>query len=122
MVVNQGDIYWTYLRSPIGSEPGYRRPCVVVQNNLFNHSQIQTVVLCAITSNLKRANIPGNVLLAEGEANLPKRAVVNVTQIITVDKAQLSEYIGTLSPRRVRQILDGIALVLEPRETEDTLS
>ncbi len=116
MVINQGDVYWVYLRAPVDSEPVYRRPCVVVQNNLFNHSQIQTVVLCVLTSNLKRADIPGNVLLAQGEANLPKRAVVNVTQIVTVDKDQLSDYIGSLSPDRVRQILDGIALVLEPRE------
>lgn len=118
MVIRQGDIYWVFLRPPVGSEPAYRHPGVVVQNNIFNHSQIQTTVVCMLTSNLKRASAPGNVLLEEGEANLPKRSVVNVTQIIIVDKAQLSEYIGTLSPKRVRQILDGITLVLEPREIE----
>jgi len=71
-----------------------------------------------LTSNLKRANAPGNVLLDKKEANLPKPSVVNVSQVFTVDKLQLSDYIGTLSPRRVRQILEGIKLVIEPREAE----
>lgn len=118
MVINQGDVYWVDLGDPTGSGPGYRHPHVVVQNNLFNRSQIKTVVVCALTSNLKRANAPGNVLLAKGEANLPKQSVVNVSQIFTIDKSQLDEYIGTLSPKRVREILDGIQLVLEPREPE----
>lgn len=99
-----------------GSEPGYRHPHVVVQNNVFNQSRIRTVVVRPLTSNLKRADAPGNVLLNEGKGNLPKRSVVNVSQVFTVDKAQLSEYIGSLSPGRVREILDGILLVLEPRE------
>ncbi len=118
MVINQGDIYWVDLEEPSGSEPWYRPPHVVVQNNLFNRSQIRTVVVCALTSNLKRAGAPGNVLLEKGEANLPKQSVVNVSQIFTVDKSQLGEYIGTLSPKRVREILNGIQLVLEPREPE----
>jgi mRNA interferase MazF len=91
---------------------------VVIQNNLFNRSRINTVVVCAITSNLKRASAPGNVLLRKGEANLPKRSVVNVSQIFTVDKADLVEKIGTLSPERVRQILDGVRLLTEPRDVQ----
>jgi len=118
MVINQGDVFWIDLEEPKGSEPGYRHPHVVVQNNLFNHSKIGTVVVCALTSNLKRANAPGNVLLEKKEANVPKQSVVNVSQIFTVDKSQVGDYIGTLSPRRVRQILDGIKLVMEPREPE----
>ena len=118
MVINQGDVFWIDLEEPKGSEPGYRHPHVVVQNNLFNRSKIGTVVVCALTSNLKRANAPGNVLLEKKEANLPKQSVVNVSQIFTVDKSQVGDYIGTLSPRRVRQILDGIKLVMEPREPE----
>jgi mRNA interferase MazF len=118
MVVNQGDIYWIELEEPRGSEPGYRHPHVVVQNNLFNRSQIRTVLVCPLTSNLRRANAPGNVLLDKKEANLPKPSVVNVSQVFTVDKMQLSDYIGTLSSRRVRQILEGIKLVIEPREAE----
>lgn len=118
MVINQGDIYWVELDEPSGSEPGYRHPHVVIQNNLFNRSQIKTVVVCALTSNLKRASAPGNVLLEKGEANLPKQSVVNVSQVFTVDKAQLDEYIGTVSSMRVREILNGIRLVIEPRDTE----
>ncbi len=118
MVIHQGDVFWIDLEEPKGSEPGYRHPHVVVQNNLFNRSKIGTVVVCALTSNLKRANAPGNVLLEKKEANLTKQSVVNVSHIFTVDKTQLGEHIGTLSPRRVRQILDGLKLVIEPREPE----
>jgi len=118
MVINQGDLYWIDLEEPRGSEPGYRHPHVVVQNNLFNRSQIRTVLVCPLTSNLKRAAAPGNVLLDKKEGNLPKQSVVNVSQVFTVDKSQLSDYIGTLSSRRVRQILEGIKLVIEPREAE----
>jgi mRNA interferase MazF len=116
MVIHQGDVFWVGLSEPLGSEPGYRHPHVVVQNNLFNQSRINTVVMCVITSNLKRAHAPGNVLLEKGEANLPKQSVVNISQIFTVDKRDLVERIGTLSTRRVRQILDGIQLLIEPRD------
>ena len=101
---------------PSGSEPGYRHPHVVIQNNLFNQSKINTVVVCALTSNLKRAGAPGNVLLAKGEANLKRASVVNVSQIVTVDKSDLIEKIGTLSPQRVSQVTEGIRLLVEPRE------
>jgi len=113
--ISQGDVFWIELDEPEASEPGYRHPYVVVQNDLFNRSRIRTIVVCALTSNLKRAAAPGNVLLAPNEANLPKQSVVNVSQIYTVDKTQLDEKIGTLSAERVGQILDGIKLVLEPR-------
>ena len=118
MVVNQGDIYWVDLGEPSGSEPGYKHPHVVIQNNLFNRSQIRTVIVLALTSNLRRADAPGNILLEKGVANIPKQSVVNVSQVFTVDKSQLDEYIGTLSSKRVREILNGIKLVIEPRETE----
>lgn len=116
MVISQGDIYWIDLEEPSGSEPGYRHPHVIIQNNLFNRSRINTVVVCALSSNLRRASVPGNILLEPGEAGLPKQSVVLVSQIFTVDKTQLSEYIGILSGRRIQQILDGIRLVIEPRE------
>jgi mRNA interferase MazF len=118
MVINQGDVYWIELDEPSGSEPGYSHPHVVVQNNVFNASKISTVVVCALTSNIKRAQAPGNVLLEQGEGNLPKQSVVLVSQIFTVDKSQLEELIGTLSEIRVRQILDGIKLLTEPRKLE----
>jgi mRNA interferase MazF len=115
MVIRQGDIFWVELAPPMGSEPGYRHPHVVVQNNLFNQSRIRTVVVCALTSNLMRAGAPGNVLLSAHEANLPRQSLVNVSQLFTVDKTQLDEYVGSLGPERVREILAGIQLVLEPR-------
>ncbi len=118
-MINQGDIFWVDLNEPSGSEPGYRHPHVVIQNNLFNRSRINTVVVCALTSNLKRAKAPGNVLLNKGEANLPKKSVVNISQIFTVDKRDLSEKIGTLTRERFKQVLEGIKLLAEPRGVDD---
>ena len=118
MVIRQGEIYWIELEDPVESGPGYRHPHVVIQNNVFNWSRINTVVVCALTSNLRRAGVPGNVVLEEGEGGLPKQSVVVVSQVFTVDKRQLAEYIGTLSGRRLRQIVEGVRLVLEPREVE----
>ena len=114
--INQGDIFWIDFDDPEGSEPGYSHPYVVIQNNVFNNSRIRTVVVCALTSNLKRAAAPGNILLEPHEANLPKRSVVNISQIYTVDKTRLGEKIGTLAARRVREILEGVNLLLEPRD------
>ena len=93
MVIEQGDVYWIDLGEPGGSEPAYRHPHVVIQNNVFNMSRISTVVVCAVTSNVKRAEAPGNVLLDTREANLPKRSAVNISQIFTVDKQDLGEKI-----------------------------
>jgi mRNA interferase MazF len=118
MVIHQGDIYWVELEEPAGSEPGYSHPHVVVQNNVFNASKINTVIVCALTSNLKRAQAPGNVLLEQNEGNLPKQSVVLVSQIFTVDKSQLGEFMGKLSERRVKQVLEGIYLLTEPRNLE----
>jgi mRNA interferase MazF len=118
MVINQGDIYWIDFDEPSGSEPGYKHPHVVVQNNLFNRSEIKTVVVCALTSKLKRADAPGNILLEKKETHLRKDSVVNVSQIFTAYKSQLDEYVGTLSAKRVREILNGVKLVLDPREPE----
>jgi mRNA interferase MazF len=117
MVINQGDLFWVDFGEPIGSEPGCSHPHVVIQNNMFNHSRLRTVLVCALTSNLKRAEAPGNVLLEAGEANLPKQGVVVVSQVITVDKRQLGEYIGSVSPKRIRQILEGLRLITDPRES-----
>src|SRR3989338_5599920 len=116
MVIRQGDIFWVDLITPSGSAPGYRHPHLVIQNNLFNQSKINTVVVCALTSNLKRAKAPGNLLLSKGEANLKKQSVVNVSQIVTVDKTDLVEKIGTLAPDRMKQVIEGMKLLFEPRE------
>jgi mRNA interferase MazF len=108
MEVNQGDIYWIPIVEPDGSEPGYIHPHVVIQENVINHSRIQSVVVCALTSNIKRAKDPGNVLLDAGEANLPRQSVVVVSQIATVEKTQIGKYIGSLNQGRINQILSGI--------------
>jgi len=118
VVINQGDIFWIDLDEPVGSGPGYRHPHVVIQNNVFNRSRINTAVVCALTSNLARAKAPGNVLLDSGEAGLPKQSVVVVSQIFTVDKSELTEHVGKLSGKRVRQILEGIKLLTEPRDVD----
>ena len=118
MEIKQGDIYWIEQEEPKGSAPGYRRPFVVVQNNLFNQSRIHTVVVCGLTTNLQRVKAPGNVLLEAGEGGLPKASVVNVSQIFTVDKQFLEEYIGSLSSGKIDQILEGINLLLQPAEVD----
>jgi mRNA interferase MazF len=108
-VINQGDIYWVQLENPSDLEPGIRHPYVVVQDNVFNHSRIHTVVACALTSNIRRtSDTPGNVLLEVGEANLPKQSVVEVSKVSTVAKTQLGEYIGSLTEQRINQILAGM--------------
>ncbi|GBE00407.1 mRNA interferase MazF6 [bacterium BMS3Abin07] len=116
MVAKQGEIYWVDLGEPGGSEPGYRHPHIVIQNNIFNTSNINTVVVCSLTSNIRRAKAPGNVLLSKGEANLPGRSVVNISQIYTVNKSDLVEKIGQVSERKMSEILDGIKLLIEPME------
>ena len=120
-MIRQGDLFWVDLGEPSGSGPGLRRPFVVVQNDLFNRSRLATVIMCALTSNLRRAAAPGNVLLAKGEGNLSKDSVVNVTQLFTIDKGELTDRIGRLGNDRVADILRGIRLVLDPRRTPDAL-
>ncbi len=115
MTVGQGEIYWVELGAPRGSEPGYRHPHIVIQNDLFNLSRIKTVVVCALSSNLKLAGAPGNVLLSEGEASLPKDCVANISQVSTVNKEDLVEKIGMLSSERLDEVLQGVFLLLEPR-------
>jgi mRNA interferase MazF len=116
VVIRQGEIYWLDVGKPRGSEPGYRHPYLVVQNNLFNASLINTVVVCSLTSNLRRAAAPGNVLLRKGEANLPKKSVVNVSQIFTVNKSDLIEKIGQVSKQQFLEILEGIRSLTEPKD------
>ena len=115
MVIRQGEIYWVELGAPRGSEPAYRHPYVIIQNDVFNSSAVATTIGIALTSNLARAGIPGNVRLKKGEANLPKASVVNVTQLLTINKSDLSEKIGTLSDSRVSEILAGLRLVTDPK-------
>lgn len=118
MVIKQGDVFWFHFGDPSGSEPGFRRPCVVIQNNVFNQSRIKTTVVCIITSNLHLAQAPGNVRLFKGEANLGKPSVVNVSQLLTVDKRKLVDKTGMLAKERIQEIVNGIHVLVEPRELE----
>ena len=106
-IINQGDVYWLMNEE----EASIPHPYVVVQEDVFNHSRVKTVVVCALTSNMKRASMAGNVALEVGEANLPKPSVVEVSKISSVDKTELSEYIGTLNEARIQQILAGLRFV-----------
>jgi mRNA interferase MazF len=114
MTIKQGDIFWVKLRAPKGSEPGFRHPHVVIQNDVFNASHINTVVICALTTNLKRAQAPGNVTLSKGEANLTKKSVVNISQVVTVNKSDLKDKIGSLSSEKTKKIIEGIKLLVDP--------
>ena len=106
--IDRGDVFWIEPDDARGPVPSYSHPHVVVQDDVFNHSRITTVVVCALTSNLHRANEPGNVLLEVGEGNLPRQSVVVVSQISSIEKARLGERIGALSDTRVEQILAGL--------------
>ncbi len=106
--ISRGDLFWLAPDEARGSVPGSAHPHLVIQDDVFNRSRIHTVIVCALTTNLKRANEPGNVLLDEGEGNLPKRSVLVVSQVSSVEKAQLGEYIGALSEARAEQAIDGL--------------
>jgi mRNA interferase MazF len=111
-VIAQGEIWWAELADPVGSSPGYRRPVVVVQGNPFNRSRISTVVCVAVTSNLRWADAPGNVYLSSNSTGLPKDSVANVSQIVTLDRTELTERVGVLGSSTLEEILTGIDIVL----------
>jgi mRNA interferase MazF len=112
MVIQQGEIWWADLGEPVGSEPGFRRPVVVVQCEAFNRSRIATVVCVPLTSNLKWAEAPGNVRLAVDSTGLPKDSVANVSQIQTIDRGSLTDRVGRLDERQLNAILAGIDVML----------
>ena len=114
-MVEQGEVYWVDLGPPYGSEPGFRRPVVIIQNDTVNATTIQTVLTCSITSNMTRLRGRGNLLLDPGEGGLPLASVVNVSQVITLDKTRLTEYSGRLSRARVLEVLEGLQTITEPR-------
>jgi mRNA interferase MazF len=114
-MIRQGEIYWCDLGQPIGSAPGFHRPVVVIQNDVFDGSGLSTTVVCGLTPNLRRSRPRGNVVLGRGEAMLSEASVVNVTQILTVDKSQLEKRIGRISPERLTEVLTGPVGLIEPR-------
>ena len=112
MVIAQGEVWWADIGTPIGSAPGFKRPVVVVQSDALNRSRIGTVICVPMTSNLKWASAPGNVLLKGRLTGLPKDSVANVSLIVSLDKRQRTERTGKLSRRQLEAILDGIDVVL----------
>ena len=113
MGINRGEIWWAALPDPAGSTPGYKRPILIIQANEFNESKISTLIAVAITSNTRLAAAPGNLLLSAKNSKLPKDSVINVSQIITIDKSFLNEKVHTLSNAIMGQVDEGLRLVLK---------
>ncbi len=112
MVISQGEIWWADLRAPVGSGPGFRRPVVVVQGDALNRSRLATAVCVPLTSNLRWADAPGNVLLAASATNLPQDSVANVSQVISLDRSLLDERAGKLPRVKLELLLSGLDVVL----------
>lgn len=110
--MQRGEIWWAVLPRPKRSEPGYRRPLLIIQSNDFNRSRINTVIAAVITSNLYLAQAPGNVVLSKKTSGLPRKSVVNVSQLITIDKLFLKEKAGALPLENMQEVDTGIRLVL----------
>jgi mRNA interferase MazF len=112
VVISQGDVWWTDLPDPEGSEPGYRRAAIVVQGDALNRSRIGTVVCVVVTSDLRWAKAPGNVRLSARETGLPRDSVVNVSQVVTLGRSRLTDLVGRIGAPRLDAILAGIDVVL----------
>ena len=110
--MQRGDIWWATLIPPTGSEPGYRRPVLIVQSDDFNKSRISTIVVAMLTSNLRLKAAPGNVFLAKRSTKLPKDSVADVSQVVTLDKSFLTIRLSRLSANMMKQVDDGLRLVL----------
>lgn len=111
-MIIQGEVWWADLGAPTGSEPGFRRPVVVIQGEAFNRSALRTVVCVVLTSNLRWADAPGNVRLSPRGTGLPKESVANVSQIVTLDRDTLVERVGRLSAAKLESIMAGVDVVL----------
>jgi mRNA interferase MazF len=112
VVTRRGEIWWATLPEPKASEPGYRRPVLIVQSDVFNRSAIQTVIVAVITSNLRLAAAPGNVMLRRRESRLAKDSVINVSQLVTLSKDFLVDRVGRIPPARIQEVEGGLRLVL----------
>lgn len=110
--MHRGEIWWAQLPVSSGSESGYRRPVVIVQADAFNRSNISTVLVAAISSNVRLAEAPGNVYLKRRESRLPKDSIVNVSQLLTINKKYLSEKVGKISAKRMFELEEGLRIVL----------
>lgn len=110
--MTRGEVWWARLPRPIGSEPGFNRPVVIVQSNRFNRSQINTLIAAAVTRNVRLRAAPGNVYLPRGTAGLAHASVVNVSQLVTLDRRRLLQRMGSLVAPKMRELDDGLRLVL----------
>jgi mRNA interferase MazF len=113
MEMTRGEVWWADLPDPVGSAPGYRRPVLIVQSDAFNRSRLATVIVVALTANLRLVEAPGNVLIPARASGLPRDSVANASQILTVDRGRLTERIGRLPANTLDQVDDGIRVVLE---------
>lgn len=111
--MERGEVWWANLGKPRGSEPGYRRPVLVVQSNDFNRSSISTVVTVALTTSMELAKAPGNVVCRPRASGLPRPSVINVSRLATVDRGRLIKRVGRLPEARMRKVEDGLRLVFE---------
>jgi mRNA interferase MazF len=110
--MNRGEVWWASLEPPKGSGPGYRRPVLIVQANSFNKSAISTVLVVVITSNLALAHAPGNIRISKSDSGLSKASVVNVSQVLTIDRQILTERVGALPTRMMARVDEGLKMVL----------
>jgi mRNA interferase MazF len=113
VVIERGEVWWADLDEPAGSEPGYRRPVLVVQADAFNRSRLQTTIAVVLTSNLRLVDAPGNVLVPKAASGLPKDSIANVSQVVTLDRDFLMERTGKLPIRLLVAVDAGLKLVLD---------
>lgn len=112
MDIHRGDVWWAHLNEPRGSEPGYRRPIIILQADAFNRSRLSTVLAVVLTTNLRLVEAPGNVLIPSKNSGLPKDSVANVSQLVTVDRHYLDDRVGRIPPRFMAAVDAGLKLVL----------
>lgn len=110
--MKRGEVWWASIPEPMGSGPGFRRPVLIVQSNPFNSSRIATVIVAVITSNLRLLSAPGNVRVSKAESGLGKPSVVNVSQVVTLDRSLLTERVRLLTDQRMLEVDQGLRMVL----------
>ncbi|MCP4140926.1 MAG: type II toxin-antitoxin system PemK/MazF family toxin [Chloroflexi bacterium] len=116
-LIKQGDIFWLLLEENTEFSSEYPHPHVVIQDNATSHSRNGTVTLCALTTNMKKVSLPGNILLEVDEANLPRQSIVDVSQVIRIEKVKLGKYIGSLSDQRIEEVLAGMKFLQRMTES-----
>ncbi len=112
-MIRRGEVWWASLPRPNASEPGFRRPVLIVQADPFNRSRLRTVIVAMLTSNLRLAEAPGNVLISSDESGLPKDSVVNISQVLSMDRSRLDERVGVVPPDKAESVNRGLRLILD---------